>query len=441
MENDPRIPTVWSAIVLALLLMLTTVGCGGGLNQNSVSKSQNQDPGGLALDRSSLDFGSVNVGNSKNLSVTLTNTSSSGSSSVTVTQIVASGTGFSVTTPPLPLTLAPAQSAKVTVTFAPRNGGVVNGTLSVSVQGSDSPTTIPTSGDGISSGSLNANPSALSFGKVQVGNSSSKFETVTNAGSSAVKISGATTNNAAYSYSGISLPITLSSNQSVTFTVTFAPTGVGAINGTLTLNSDADNSPTVISLSGTGTAQGQLTVSPASLNFGSVVVGASAVLNANLTASGQTVTVSSVSSTNPEFVVSGINFPAAIAAGQSLQFAVTFTPQNTGTTSGTLSFVSDASNSPTQQSVNGNGTAPPQHSVDLSWNASGSQDVVGYNVYRGQKSGGPYSMINGSLDPSLNYTDNTVNAGQTYYYVVTSVDTNGLESGYSNQSKAVVPTP
>jgi fibronectin type 3 domain-containing protein len=34
-----------------------------------------------------------------------------------------------------------------------------------------------------------------------------------------------------------------------------------------------------------------------------------------------------------------------------------------------------------------------------------------------------------------------VQSGQTYYYVVTAVDTSGAESVYSNQVQAIVPSP
>jgi fibronectin type 3 domain-containing protein len=37
------------------------------------------------------------------------------------------------------------------------------------------------------------------------------------------------------------------------------------------------------------------------------------------------------------------------------------------------------------------------------------------------------------------YTDTTVQAGQTYYYVTTAVDSSGNESTYSNEVQAVVP--
>ncbi len=76
--------------------------------------------------------------------------------------------------------------------------------------------------------------------------------------------------------------------------------------------------------------------------------------------------------------------------------------------------------------------------VMLAWSASQSQNIVGYNVYRSMTSGGPYSKVNSSLDPNINYTDQSVGNG-TYYYVTTAVDNQGMESGYSNQASATVP--
>jgi len=78
--------------------------------------------------------------------------------------------------------------------------------------------------------------------------------------------------------------------------------------------------------------------------------------------------------------------------------------------------------------------------VDLAWTASTSV-VVGYNVYRSTTKGGPYIIVNLTLIPGLVFTDNTVAGGQTYYYVATAVDANGLESVYSNEAQAIVPFP
>ncbi|MGE5644792.1 MAG: DUF4082 domain-containing protein [Acidobacteriota bacterium] len=81
------------------------------------------------------------------------------------------------------------------------------------------------------------------------------------------------------------------------------------------------------------------------------------------------------------------------------------------------------------------------HSATVSWSASQSTNVSGYNVYRATVSGGPYTKLNSSVIPLTTYTDSTVQAGQTYYYVCTSVDSSKKESGYSNQATAVIPKP
>ena len=80
---------------------------------------------------------------------------------------------------------------------------------------------------------------------------------------------------------------------------------------------------------------------------------------------------------------------------------------------------------------------PVQHSATLAWSPAAA--VVGYNVYRGSASGGPYTMINTSLNAPANYADFNVQAGQTYFYVVTSVDSSGAESLFSSQVQAAIP--
>jgi fibronectin type 3 domain-containing protein len=76
--------------------------------------------------------------------------------------------------------------------------------------------------------------------------------------------------------------------------------------------------------------------------------------------------------------------------------------------------------------------------VALSWDPSTST-VVGYNIYRGTQSGGPYSLLNSSLLSSTSYTDSSVQSGTTYYYVSTAVDSSNVESSYSNQASAAIP--
>ncbi len=392
--------------------------------------------GTLTANPTSLAFGSVQIGNSTSLSETLTNT---GGTSLTISAAAASGPGFSLSGLSLPLTLNAGHSTAFTVLFSPTTSGVASGSVSLTSNGLNPNLSILLSGTGVAPGTLAANPTTLAFGSVQVGNSSSLSETVTNTGGSTVTISQANLTGSVFSISGLNLPLNLAANQSVTFTATFTPTSAGAASGNLSVVSNASNSPLNIALSGNGTAAGQLAVSPTSLSFGNVVVGSSASLNGTLTATAASVTVQPASDSNGEFVLSGISLPMTISAGQSANFTVIFTPQSSGATSASLSFPSNASNSPAVQTLTGTGTAPIQHTVDLAWDAS--PDAVGYNIYRGTVSAGPYTMINSSLDGTTTYTDSTVVSGQTYYYVTTAVNSESQQSGYSNQTTAVIPNP
>jgi hypothetical protein len=83
-------------------------------------------------------------------------------------------------------------------------------------------------------------------------------------------------------------------------------------------------------------------------------------------------------------------------------------------------------------------TATALNSVLLNWNPSHSPNLSYYNLYRGIVSGGPYPVVT-SVGPVTTYTDSNVQAGETYYYVVTAVDATGAESVYSNEAAATLP--
>jgi hypothetical protein len=393
-------------------------------------------PGSLSANPSSVNFANVVVGKNQSVLETLTNSSGS---SVTITQVAATGAGFGVSGLNLPVTLAGGQSTAFNVVFTPQAAGNVNGNLTVSSSASNPTLQIPLGGSAVQPATLTPTLSSINFGSVEAGHNKTISETITNTGGSDATISQATTTGTGFSVSGITVPLTLTAGQSITFSALFTPPGAGNDSGNLAVTSDASNGTLNIPLAGIGTATGQLAVSPTTLSFGNVVVGNNSQQTAQLLASGATVTVSSVNVSNAQFVVSGLTFPVTILAGQGVQFTVTFTPQSTGLKSGTASFVSDASNSPAVLSLNGTGTQPAQHNVLLSWTASSSPDIDGYNVYRGETSGGPYAKLNSSLNSGTNYTDSTVANGTTYYYVTTAVNSNSQESPYSNQAQAIIP--
>lgn len=95
----------------------------------------------------------------------------------------------------------------------------------------------------------------------------------------------------------------------------------------------------------------------------------------------------------------------------------------------------------TNAALNGQcGTGTP-HSATLNWTASTSSNLAGYHVYRSTVANGPYTKLTTTPVAGTSYTDITVVAGQTYYYVTTAVDASNTQSVYSNQATAVVPTP
>jgi hypothetical protein len=394
-------------------------------------------PGQLTPNPTSLSFGNVTVGSSKSLPETLTN---SGGSSLTISAASATGSGYSISGLTLPLTLTAGQSTSFTVKYAPTAAGAASGNVAITSNGGNPNLNIGLTGTGVTPGTLSANPTSISFGTVQVGSTGNQSETLTNTGGSTVTISQANVTGTGFSITGLTLPTTLNAGQSVTFTAKFTPTAAGAVSGNLAIVSDASNSPLNIGMSGTGGAPGTLSVNPPTLSFGNVTVGVGKPLTGTLNATGASVTVTSGTSDSSEFVLSGITFPKTIAAGNSATFTITFTPNASGAASASLTFASNASNSPTVEALTGTGVNPLPHSVDLTWTASGSAGVVGYNIYRSTPSGS-YSKINSSLNADTNYTDSTVTAGQTYFYVAKAVDSNDMESGSSNEVQVAVPNP
>ncbi len=290
---------------------------------------------------------------------------------------------------------------------------------------------------------LQCNPCSHAFGNVAIGSSSTYSIQLTNTGNKTLSITyKSRSGSSAFWYGTFTLPIEVKPGASLALPVIFKPTASGYTTGVMTLQSTAKDSSLSIDLTGTGVPKNSavpvLGVTPATLNFGNVIVGSSASLQATLTASSAAVTISSDTSTSSEFALSGLTLPATIAAGESVAVTIKFTPNASGAASGKAGFISNAASSPTVEQLTGTGVAQSSHYVSLSWNA-GAGKPVGYNIFRSTVSGGPYEMINTALEASTNYTDNTVVSGKTYYYVATAVNAEGEESAYSSIAKAVIP--
>jgi hypothetical protein len=101
-------------------------------------------------------------------------------------------------------------------------------------------------------GQIVATPSSLNFGTVNSGSQVSLQVALSNSSSSFVTISNLSISGAGYTATGVPSGMILVPQQMVALTVTFVPTTAGSIPGSITITSDASNSPTVISLTGTG---------------------------------------------------------------------------------------------------------------------------------------------------------------------------------------------
>jgi hypothetical protein len=178
----------------------------------------------------------------------------------------------------------------------------------------------------------------------------------------------------------------------------------------------------------------ELAVSPSTLDFGQVEVGKVKHQTGTLTAGDSSITVTSADWSGDGYSISGIVFPLTVRAGQSVPFKITFTPSRAGGSAGKISFQSDAEHV-ARAAFQGKGMT--SHSVTLAWLPAASS-VIGYNVYRGTASQGPFAKIS-ALHPKATFTDAGVVGGKTYFYVTTAVNQKGHESKFSNPVRVTIP--
>lgn len=297
----------------------------------------------------------------------------------------------------------------------------------------------------INHSTLSASPTTLSFGNVNTGSTQSLSLKLTNSGRRGLTVSSIAMSGSGFSDSGLTLPLSLSPGQSATLKVSWKPAGAGAASGSIKISSNASDPTVTVALSGTGVSPaGSLTITPSAMNLGSAVVGSSASASGTLSASGGSVTVTSAATNDSAvFSIGGLTLPVTIPAGSSSAFKVTFSPTTSGTVNATLTVSSNASNSTATAALTGSGTAAPTHKVNLSWNASTSSGIAGYNVYRAvyTSSCGSFGKINSALVTSTVYSDASVTDGTAYCYAATAVDSSNTESGYSNiVSDLAIPT-
>lgn len=435
-------------LALVCLATLGTAACVGVAGRPNAGTTAASDATGLAvLDVTplSVNFGNVAAGTAAQQGVSIVNR---GTARGKITQVTAKGAGFSVTGISVPLVIEAGESAKFIVDFSPGSSGAETGSISLTTSASDAPIVINLVGTGTNA-SVSVTPSSASFGDVVIGSDASQQMELKVSGAATIKITKVSTTGTGFSISGLAVPLTLSPGKSASFVAAFKPVAAGSESGKISITSTAEDSPLSVDLSGTGAShEASLSVTPTTLSFGGVAIGKSTSEEVTLKSTGNAdVDISRVSVTGSGFSVSGGGSNVSLAPGQHMAITVKFDPSKSGNATGAVIVASNASNSPAKISLSGwaatstTSTATVQHTVTLHWAASASSSVVGYYVYRGILAAGPFLKLNAASEASTNFTDAAVFGGQTYYYVVTAVDSGRTESAFSSQVAVTIPDP
>jgi hypothetical protein len=209
---------------------------------------------------------------------------------------------------------------------------------------------------------IEISPSTVSFGNVAMGQSATKTVTLTNTGTEALSVSGIAVAGTGFTASGPHLPISLASGQSTSISAVFKPTAGNADKGTITITSNAAGSPSLVTLSGTGTtgttAAAALTVTPTTIAFGSVAVGSEQTQTVHVENTGnETATISKLTISGTGVSLSGMTAPTTLAAGQTVNLTVAYKPVAAGTLTASLAIASNATNPNVVVGINATATS------------------------------------------------------------------------------------
>jgi uncharacterized repeat protein (TIGR03803 family) len=200
---------------------------------------------------SSVDFGYQAIDTTSTTKTVAIKNGNTGYSILDLSSIKVSGNrDFAISSSTCGPTLAAGKACKVSLTFTPTSLGAESATLNVFDNAPGSPQTVPMSGTGTAQAVVT--PTSLTFAKQKVGTTSgAKKVTLKNKlNTNLTGISYAATK--PFAVSDSTCKTTLAINSSCTISVVFKPTVTGTVTGTLTIKDSANNSPQIVSLTGTG---------------------------------------------------------------------------------------------------------------------------------------------------------------------------------------------
>jgi HYDIN/CFA65/VesB-like, Ig-like domain/Protein of unknown function (DUF1573)/Beta-propeller repeat/Abnormal spindle-like microcephaly-assoc'd, ASPM-SPD-2-Hydin len=302
----------------------------------------------VELSATSLTFDSLQVNaTSAAQTISLTN---QGNATLILSSIAASG-DFTETNN-CPPSVALGASCQIQVKFKPTAGGTRTGAITFTDNAGDSPEIVSLTGSGYTTTAA-VSPSSLQFNATQASATAAvQIISVTNTGANTLQMYGVTvtgnftqTNNCG----------TLAPNASCSINVTFTPKSSGTLTGSISLNDNAAGNPQTIALTGTGVAP-VVTLSAPSLTFANQNAGSAVAQKLTITNTGNAVL--NFSSIQVQGSFSQTNNCTAVAPSASCTVNVAFNPNASGATTGSITFIDGAVNSPQVVALNGTGQAP-----------------------------------------------------------------------------------
>ncbi len=210
-------------------------------------------------------------------------------------------------------------------------------------------------------------PDAIDFGKAAVGAPQAATLALTNTGSGYLSVTGLSVDSPAFAFQPVSLPLVLAPGSTYPVALVFSPSAAGPQSGHLTVTAGTGPVIPPVALNGTGTSapEASVQVTPAKLDFGSLVAGKTADQSVNVRNSGQTVlNVKSVAVSGAGFLLPSTSGFALNPSG-SQSVVVRFSPAAAGSFTGVLTVGTDDPSTPvvtlnlTGKATPANGGNPP----------------------------------------------------------------------------------
>jgi len=329
---------------------------------------------------SQLVFRSEPLKSTETLSVQISNTGTA--PLILVRPLAFSGTNASdfsetdncpASIPPFDLTHEAESSCNVSVLFTPQTLGSKAATLAITDNGPGGPQLIALAGTAVPPPIAQITPASLSlnFGTQGVGTPSSAAGVlITNTGGAPLHVAGIEVDgaNAADFQENTAncLNAAIAPQASCNISVTFSPQVAGSATANLTVSDDAQNSPQIVTLSGTGVLLAHAQVSPVSVNFGSQTVGTispvpQAISIENTGSAPLTFASIDLNGANPgDFGESDHCSQAAQVPNATCTVFVSFSPLVLGPRAATLTITSNGSDGAQTVALTGTSVSPPQ---------------------------------------------------------------------------------